>query len=59
MKEENKRFSHLKTILKGNAEEIDPEKPMQEQIQHLPYDSSKWEIPRNRIVLGNYFTFIE
>lgn len=32
---------------------MDPgEVPLEEQCEYLPYDSSKWEFPRERLRLG-------
>lgn len=32
---------------------MDPgEVPLEEQCEYLPYDSSKWEFPRDRLRLG-------
>ena len=47
-------YTHLELLLKGNPKEIDPEKPIEEQTHHLPYDKH-WEVPRNRIKLGNLY----
>ena len=44
---------NFQLLLEGNPKEIDPEKPMEEQTQHLPYDKS-WEFPANRLKLGNF-----
>ena len=41
----------LEQLLKGNPKEIDPEKPMEEQTQHLPYDQ-RWEFPANQLKLS-------
>ena len=46
-------LSHLELLLEGNPKEIDPEKPIEEQTQHLPYDKH-WEVPANRLKLGNH-----
>lgn len=35
---------------------MDPEEmPLDEQCDRLPYDSSKWEFPRDRLRLGECF----
>lgn len=35
---------------------MDPEEmPLDEQCDRLPYDSSKWEFPRDRLRLGEWF----
>ena len=41
----------LEQLLKGNPKEIDPEKPLEEQTQHLPYDQ-RWEFPANQLKLS-------
>jgi len=36
---------------------MDPEEmPLDEQCDRLPYDSSKWEFPRDRLRLGEWFS---
>lgn len=30
--------------------------PLDEQCDRLPYDSSKWEFPRDRLRLGEWFS---
>ena len=45
------QFAHLELLLEGNPKEIDPDKPIEEQTQHLPYDNH-WEFPINRLKLG-------
>lgn len=38
---------------------MDPEEmPLDEQCDRLPYDSSKWEFPRDRLRLGEWFLII-
>lgn len=35
---------------------MDPgEVPLEEQCEYLPYDSSKWEFPRERLRLGKMY----
>lgn len=37
---------------------MDPEEmPLDEQCDRLPYDSSKWEFPRDRLRLGEWFGY--
>lgn len=38
----------------GDLERINPEIPLEEQVDLLPYDS-KWEFPRDRLVLGEFY----
>lgn len=38
-------------LLEGNIERINPDKPIEEQVDLLPYDH-KFEFPINRLVLG-------
>lgn len=32
--------------------------PLNEQWDRLPYDSSKWEFPRDRLRLGEFHSYI-
>ena len=41
----------LKLLLKGDPNAIDPERPLEEQTQHLLYDN-RWEFSRNQLQLG-------
>lgn len=38
---------------------MDPDQmPLNEQWDRLPYDSSKWEFPRDRLRLGQFYSCI-
>ena len=41
----------LKLLLEGDPNAIDPERPLEEQTQHLLYDN-RWEFSRNQLQLG-------
>jgi len=41
----------LEPLLAGNPTRINPQLPLDEQSELLPYDS-RWEFPRNRLKLG-------
>ena len=38
-------------LLQGDPGRMNPDAPLEEQVDLLPYDP-KWEFPRNRLVLG-------
>ena len=42
----------LKLLLEGDPNAIDPERPLEEQTQHLPYENW-WKFPRNQLQLNN------
>jgi hypothetical protein len=39
-------------MLWGDIDRFNPDLPMDEQVELLPYDV-RWEFPRNRVQLGN------
>ena len=41
----------MQTLLCGNYTQMNPELPLDEQTELLPYDA-RWEFPRNRLKLG-------
>ena len=41
-------------MLKGNFKSINPDLPVEEQTEQLPYDT-RWEFPRHRLKLGACF----
>ena len=43
-------------LLEGNSERINPNLPLEDQLDLLPYDS-KYEFPSNYLVLGETFAF--
>lgn len=45
------RFTRERLLNSGNPEQINPEIPVVEQVDLLPYDP-KWEFSRNRLILG-------
>lgn len=52
--QKRKEFFHahqLDMFDKGNPESINPDLPVDEQAELLPYDR-KWEFPRERLKLG-------
>ena len=49
-----KKFEHLlEQLLWGDLDRFNPDLPMDEQAELLPYDV-RWEFPRNRVQLGIY-----
>ena len=38
-------------LLEGNLERLNPDKPIEDQIDFLPYDP-KYEFPYERLILG-------
>ena len=40
--------ARLKKLLEGDPEAIDPDRPLDEQTQHLPYDN-QWEFSRDQL----------
>lgn len=40
---------------KGNPDSINPDLPIDEQTELLPYDK-RWEFPRDRLKLGEFIT---
>jgi len=49
--EKSKSFRGLKALLEGNPNAINPELPMSEQTELLPYDKTI-EFPKTRLRLG-------
>lgn len=45
------RANQLDIFDKGNPESINPDLPIDEQTELLPYDR-RWEFPRDRLKLG-------
>lgn len=41
---------------KGNPDSINPDLPIDEQTELLPYDK-RWEFPRERLKLGELYIF--
>ena len=41
-------------MLNGNPARINPDTPMEDQAESLPYNK-KWEFPRTRLRLGLFF----
>ena len=37
---------------------MNPEKPLDEQTEHLPYEK-RWEFPKNRLRLGNFIILLK
>lgn len=48
----------LELLLKGNLKEIDPQKPIEEQTHHLPYDE-RWEFPANQLKLSRLLIYFK
>lgn len=46
----------IKQLLKGRGNSINPDIPIVEQTELLPYDK-RWEFPRSRLKLGNLIDF--
>jgi len=44
-------------ILQGDPDRVDPDAPLEDQVVLLPYDS-KWEFPRNKLVLGMVINYV-
>lgn len=51
-KKKRKSFHGIKALLAGNVERFDPDLPLEQQTELLPYDKTHWEIPRQHIKLG-------
>jgi hypothetical protein len=45
-------FPYAKDLLKGKPEAVNPNLPLDEQTEILPYDKKIWEFPRNQLKLG-------
>ena len=52
IKKTRKSFQGLKALLAGNVEIFNPEMPIDQQTELLPYDKTHWEIPRQSVKLG-------
>ncbi len=55
--EQKKLENELQKILIGNPSRIDPDEPVEYQVEFLPYDK-KWEFPRRRLRLGSLLSGI-
>ena len=47
------RANQLDIFDKGNPDSINPDLPIDEQTELLPYDK-RWEFPRDRLKLGEF-----
>lgn len=47
----------LANFEKGAMDSINPELPVDDQTELLPYDK-KWEFPRDKLKLGEYLYFV-
>ena len=45
-------FQGIEDLLKGKPDKINPNVPLDKQRNLLPYDKSKWELPRESLKLG-------
>lgn len=45
------RLTRERLLNSGKPEQVNPEIPVEEQVELLPYDP-KWEFPRDRLILG-------
>jgi hypothetical protein len=43
----------LMRLLNGNANQINNQSPIEDQVEFLPYDR-RWEFPRSRLKLGSF-----
>ena len=43
---------YVKDLLKGKPEAVNPDLPMDEQTELLPYDKKMWEFKRHQLKLG-------
>ena len=50
------RANQLDIFDKGNPDSINPDLPIDEQTELLPYDK-RWEFPRDRLKLGEFSFF--
>lgn len=48
-------FQGIERLLKGKPDEINPDIPLEEQKDLLPYDKTKWEIRRENLKFGEFF----
>jgi len=48
------RLTRERLLLSGDSERINPDIPLEEQVDHLPYDP-KWEFPPEKLILGAWF----
>ena len=44
----------LEAFNNGRAEQINPDLPIDEQAELLPYAHDEWEFPKDRLILGQY-----
>lgn len=51
MTQGKQEFKGLQAFLQGNSSQINPDSPLEEQTELLPYDA-RWEFPKNRLKLG-------
>ena len=49
--------SGIEQLLNGNPDKINPDLPLDEQTELLPYDK-KWEFPRNCLRMGKLINFL-
>ena len=47
------KFLGLEVLLRGNSTQLNPDLPLDEQTELLPYDA-RWEFPRHRLTFGTY-----
>ena len=47
------KFLGLEILLRGNSTQLNPDLPLDEQTELLPYDA-RWEFPRHRLTFGTY-----
>ena len=42
----------MDTFQNGRLEQINPDLPIDEQAELLPYEEDEWEFPKDRLILG-------